>query len=86
MRQTPAKAETALHSFMGVMTESSPNRTLSQNQNTISVLRKRTFTQQFVPGLKKLAFFVAQLSCQIEMNGNRYLQRPLTYSLGKILS
>jgi hypothetical protein len=41
------------------------------------VLRKRSFTQQFGLELKKLAFFVAQISCQIGLNGNRFMHQPL---------
>jgi hypothetical protein len=50
------------------------------------VLHKRTFAQWFGLGLKKLAFFVAQLGWQIEMNGNRFVHVPLACSFGKILS
>jgi hypothetical protein len=68
------------------MTESSPNRTLSENQCPSSTLCKRSFAQQFSLGLKKLAFFVAQLGCQIELNDNRFVRWFLAYDLGKILS
>jgi hypothetical protein len=36
-------------------------------------------------GAAKLAFFVAQLGCQIDLNGNRSMQQVLAYDLGKIL-
>jgi hypothetical protein len=43
----------------GVIVESSPNRTLSENQKSISMLRKRSFVRQFGLGLKNQTFFVA---------------------------
>ena len=62
------------------------------NQNSKRIMKrvqraahKRTFAQWFGLGLKKLAFFVAQLGCQIEMNGNRFMHVPLACSFGKIL-
>jgi hypothetical protein len=43
----------------GVIVESSPNPTLSENQRSISVLRKRTFVRHLSLELKNQGFFVA---------------------------
>ena len=74
--QTSAR-ECCRHAVLGLDARFVQNRTLSRKQSKIRGLRKRTFTQQFGPGLKTLAFLGAQTSCQIKLNGNRLMQQVL---------
>ncbi len=62
MRKSASKKEAQRESDsgeIGVIVESSPNRTLGENQNAISMLRKRSFVRRFGLGLKNQGLFVA---------------------------
>jgi hypothetical protein len=70
--------------LIGVIVESSPNRTLSENQKSISMLRKRSILRHSCPEVKNQGFFVAQLGWPIRLKGNSFVRQPLAYDLGKI--